>query len=198
MSQNEDKVRVQQTSEAVAAEEQALADKLAEKAAAHDLRFLLSFHDDGVVWGRWDGQTWKLSSRVAPNVSPAFRALTLQECRAFGESAELYLYRDGSQLRGYLLREGEGEELDYFSEAHLLWGDQGKEADDGFTVLREGRQGLRHAIPIALNNLPQKAGNGRDPHLAQLRVRHYIGYAPDDRAYIRYSRLVAVEERNES
>lgn len=158
---------------------------LTTQAQKHDLRYLLAYHDDGVVWGRFENRQWAFSAGKFA-ISPPFRALTLQECRAFGPTAELLIWRDNDMLKGSLLTEGDGSTLERFSQTQLLWGDRVEAQKDGFSLLCEGAQGLCHAVPLALANV--KAGEVR----VRLTVYHYIDYQ-DDQAYVRWSRLAAVD-----
>lgn len=154
-------------------------------AAEHELTYLLAYHDDGVVWGRFNDGRWALSSDHF-EVSPAFRTRTLQECRVFGQNAELLVWREGQQLHGSLLREGQGSSLLCFERHYLLWGDSIADRQDGFTLLREGAEGLYHAVPLA-NARPRAA----------LVIRHYVDYDAQNQAYIKWSRLVdLVDDRS--
>jgi CRISPR-associated protein (TIGR03984 family) len=73
-----------------------------------------------------------------------------------------------------------------------LWGTQSVEQRDGFTLMTNGRQGLRHAAPLLV---PQDIlDERRRSHPLRLRVRHYLTYDADDgQANISLSRLVALE-----
>lgn len=157
---------------------------LAELARKYALRWLLAHADDGVIWGELRADGLHLSSDVFPDISPPLRTVTLQQVRLFGPQAEILLWKDGSGWRARLIRD-EGEERDCVDEAHMLWGTEIEERRDGFTRLREGREGLRHAPP-----LPDSA---RPP--VYLRVRHYIAYNLDGQAYIAYSRLMGIDAR---
>jgi len=162
------------------ASEPALA--LAEHARSHNLRWLLAHADDGVIWGELRADGLHLSGDIFPAISPPLRAGTLQQARLFAPQAELLLWKDDTGWRGRLLRDGAGENGEYYDETHWLWGTPEGQSQDGFVMLREGKEGLRHAPP-----LPQGT---RFP--ARLQVRHYLAYDPDGQAYIAYSRLVAI------
>ena len=154
---------------------------LASQATILSLKYLLSFHEDGVVWGHFDpeGKTWLFSEKLF-EVSPSFRLETLLECRFFGESAELHLWRSEAGINSTLLKEGKGEPYACFDRQMLLWGDHAEAAQDGFSLLTEGRQGLRHTPPL----------DTARPRLA-LQVREYIDYE-NNQAYVRWSRLTGL------
>lgn len=171
-----------------------LRDSLTTMAERYGLTSLLAHCDDGVVWGRFD-QTWAFSGDTFPTVSPPLCRRALQQCRVFGPTAELYIWREAGELRTRLLVEpsesSAAPSYPYFDRHQLLWGDgiDGSPAD-GFTLLREGRQGLRHAVPLDLSAQPP-----HDAHRAALLVRHYVGYTQDQQAFVRYSRLVELKPR---
>ncbi len=163
---------------------------LVDLARRHGLRWLLAHADDGVIWGEILESGLHLSSDAFPEVSPPLRTVTLQQARLFGSQAELLIWRDGAAWRARLIRdisaEQEGEK--FCEETYLLWGTHVEERRNGFALLREGRQGLRHAPPLPENAKPP----------ARLRVRHYLAYDEDGQAYIACSRLVDLEvERGE-
>ena len=165
-----------------------LLNHLTTQAQTHGLRYLLAYHDDGVVWGRFENRQWAFSAGKFA-ISPPFRALTLQECRAFGPTAELLIWHNNGTLKASILTEGDGSKLERFSQTQLLWGDRMEAQKDGFSLLREGAQDLRHAVPLALANV--KAGEALKARV-RLTVYHYIDYE-NDQAYVRWSRLTAVE-----
>ena len=75
------------------ANDEALMAWLTEQAGDYELTTLLAHADDGVIWGKFD-QGWQLSSANFPDNSPPLRLETLQGCRMFAETAEVYLWRD--------------------------------------------------------------------------------------------------------
>lgn len=153
---------------------------LSDLARLHGLRWLLAHADDGVIWGElWDGEL-HLSCDAFPEVSPLLRIETLQQVRLFGHLAELQMWRDESTWRARLIRDDAGESHQYYEEAHLLWGTDVDLKKDGFILLRQGKEGLRHAPPLS------------SPDSPRLKVRHYIAYDRDGQAYIAYSRLVSL------
>jgi CRISPR-associated protein (TIGR03984 family) len=152
----------------------------AEGSPVSGLHYLLATMVSEVVWGKYDGG-WQLS-----NGQPALPADALLELRAFGPTAEVFLWRDASGLRGRQRVDGQGgKTFDTFEETQLLWGtepDPDRPPRDGFFPLRDGDQGLRHAPPLALDESyfvrPAGEGEEQDAHYghrpARLRLRHYI------------------------
>jgi CRISPR-associated protein (TIGR03984 family) len=155
---------------------------LAELARAYDLRWLLAHADDGVIWGELRADGLHLSGDAFPQISPPLRTATLQQARLFGPQAELLLWEDGADWCARLMRDGTGEDGEYYDETHLLWGNEAEQQQDGFVLLREGKEGLRHAPPLSQAT----------PLPVRLQVRHYLVYDSDGQAYIAYSRLVAI------
>jgi len=78
-----------------------------------------------------------------------------------------------------------GNDNDVIDEDQILWGNAVERlVKDGFTLLREGAQGMRHAVPIVITAEQLKH------HQLRLRVRHYITENEDGEASITLSRLV--------
>lgn len=155
---------------------------LAEDYALH---WLLAHADDGVIWGEFRADGLHLSGDAFPAVSPPLRAATLQQARLFGPQAEILLWKDDGAWHGRLTRDDADEVEDAFDETHLLWGTDVETRQDGFALLREGKEGLRHAPPLPDDaQLP-----------VRLRVRHYVAYDSDGQACIAYSRLVGIDAR---
>lgn len=153
---------------------------LEEQASGKGLRWLLAHADDGVIWGKVDGGrlvTAKHAARGHPEaeaICPELRKETLQQARLFGAGGEIHLWRDGGAgWRARFIRDArEGEPAKWeevYDEPQLLWG--GTEGAislaDGFTLVCEGSQGLRHALPLPL------PGNGTKA-FPRLVVRHYL------------------------
>lgn len=158
------------------------ASALEELGRNYNLRWLLAHADDGVIWGELRADGLHLSGDAFPDVSPPLRAETLRQVRLFGSQAEILLWKDAA-WRGRLIQDGADEPDNVFDEAHLLWGTEVEDRQDGFVLLQEGREGLRHAPPLPDDaQLP-----------VRLKVRHYVAYDPDGQAYIAYSRLTGLE-----
>lgn len=170
--------------------------------------YLLSFHDDGVVWGKLNGKDeMETSDKVIKkenngnehSPSPKFRIETLQECRLFSERGELLIWRTSEtafKARQILDDKTDiDKNAEYFDEPQVLWG---REIDEEytsttFTVVREG-QGVCHAFPMGRDKL--KFGDDTDetkrPRPLRLCVRHYLEYDKDGCVRIVLSRLVKV------
>ena len=146
-------------------------------AANGNFSYLLAHADDGVTWG-------KVSDKVLATHTP-LNPDTLQQARLFGEKAEVYLWRDEAGWHGRLLNEGDGEEKPVYDEAMILWGTNVEKTENGFTLLIEGEQGIRHALPSEV--IKEKF----ESHSLKLLTRHYLDF--DDEtgaAYVAVSRLV--------
>jgi CRISPR-associated protein (TIGR03984 family) len=151
-----------------------VADWLQAQAVAHDLQWLLAHADDGVIWGKLDDKGKLLISHsVAPDVSPPLRTETLQQARLFSEAGELLLWHDGENLwHARLIHPPTNGETPTLTEAvdemWILWGTHGEHCS-GFTLVRDGAQGLRHAIPMEL-----PLNTKQEVELPRLWVRHYL------------------------
>ena len=167
---------------------------LQEQAKMYRLDYLLAHADDGVIWGKALSDGTLITSdeaakgnKIAESICPPLRLLTLQQARLFGKEAELLLWRDGDNVFHARIIVDIGDEnganwLEAYDEAQLLWGTQGVALQHGFTMLEDGAQGLRHAVPFKPEMRKERA---------QLRVRHYL--AQEDFARVEVSRLVALE-----
>lgn len=150
---------------------------LAEQAERHGLTTLFAIADDGVIWGRYEAGGFVTSHEAtaehpARRVCPPLRALTLQEARLFGPQGECYCWRTAQGFQARTLLDQGGDIALWrraFDEAHLLWGTLAEPLEHGFTLLTEGANGLRHAVPRAFS-LPDRT----QPGAVRLRVRHYL------------------------
>lgn len=184
------------------------------QAKTHKLQYLLAHADDGVIWGRVDKKGHLQTSYDAlhaakarekwdgPRIAaarqslPPLRIETLQQARLFGKKGELYIWKDGDGAwNGRLIANVKDKETadwtDYFDEPQLLWGTHGTPLAHKFTLLEDGAQGLRHAVPLRLklDEDPKTFGETRPPRLL---VRHYL--TDQGFAQVAASRLVALEE----
>lgn len=141
-------------------------DWLQQQAGLDGFKFALAHADDGVIWGRFEAG-WQWSGDSFNQVSPLLRLITLQQLRLFGNQAELFLWQTHQGLTGRLLAEGSGEPYEYYDEARLLWGARQAEKN-GFVLMNEGKQGLRHTPPLEI------------AQTGQLQTRHYLAYNNDD------------------
>jgi CRISPR-associated protein (TIGR03984 family) len=170
--------------------------------------YLLSFHEDGLVWGILENGMLETSA-FADSPSPQFRPETLQECRLFSAGGELLVWRisDG-QFKARWIIDEEGEETDSFDEAQVLHGTQVAKGKNGqiltngrFTVVADGSQGLRHACPMALTDKDftvkgSPANKSLTNRPLRLRVRHYLDYDQDGSCFVSLSRLVGVQKES--
>jgi CRISPR-associated protein (TIGR03984 family) len=161
-------------------------DWLAAQANAKRLT-LLAHADDGAIWGKLENGQLFLSGDVFEGISPPLRAATLQQLWLFGDEVELYLWRiEPNRFSARWLTETDSSQPDCLEEAYLLWGTSAEASKDGFTLLTDGQQGLKHAVPLSVQVV------GRRP--LSLIVRHYLAYDADGQAYIKVSRLVRLTE----
>jgi CRISPR-associated protein (TIGR03984 family) len=149
---------------------------------------------------------------------PKLRLCTLQQCRIFGEKGEILLWQTGrgwkARLIHYLdtweLKEerdvgsgkykcfkiaGRNEDLELIEECQVLWGTQrekGKQGENGekngFTLVSDGSQGLKHAVPLTNIQFSKDKKNLYRP--IRLVVHHYIDYDESGVAKVYLSRLV--------
>jgi CRISPR-associated protein (TIGR03984 family) len=163
------------------------------QANQYRLKWLLAHADDGVIWGELRDGRLVTSDSVASVVSPPLRAETLQQARLFSEDAELLLWRDGdNRWHARFIRQPLDGETPTFTEAidepQMLWGTHG-EHRNGFTLLRDGAQGLCHAVPMEL-----PLGENQKANPPRLWVRHYLQEDDNGFARIVASRLVKLSE----
>jgi len=162
------------------------------QATVGDEAWLLAHADDGIIWGKLQNGKMVLSDKFSA-ISPSLRPKTLQEARLFGEKAEVRLWRDNSEFRSFRIEDyfevHEANSAEAFDEDYILWGTRIEDRCENFSLMSEGRQGLRHAVPLVLNEDDFKEGYSYR-HPLRLRVRHYLDYDADGKAFIRISRLV--------
>ncbi len=166
---------------------------LSQQMQDHQLKYkyLLAHADDGVIWGRLDGQELITSHDVAPKYSPPLRAKTLQMARIFSRAGELLVWRnEDGKWAGRLIAEvtepnttderasrliaepaqsaPTDEWTEAFDEQQILLGTKAVSLDKGFYLMSEGSQGLFHAVPLY-------PGKIDDQHRTlRLVVRHYL------------------------
>ncbi len=171
---------------------------LRDRAAEYGLRWLLAHGEDGVMWGRFENGRLITSHEAAAGSDksqycPALRTELLHQARLFSESAEVLLWRDGDgDFRARLIREAQPAELATwtaaFDEAQMLLGTDAVPLNEDFTLMSDGAEGLRHAVPI-------KVAGKFDENSRPLRltVRNYM--KEDETGFVRVaaSRLVKVE-----
>ncbi|RIK36172.1 MAG: TIGR03984 family CRISPR-associated protein [Chloroflexi bacterium] len=163
--------------------------------------WLLTHSEVGVIWGRAEEGRLLLANEIFGDDVPSLQLNTLQEARLFGEQAEVRLWRidDGFQACRISDQPGIGEAFD---ECHHLWGTQIVKKDSnavqrqrGFTMMVDGREGLRHAPPVEVPDqvLGNQRGNLRYRPV-RLCTRHYIDYdLQTGQAFIPMTRLVRLQ-----
>jgi CRISPR-associated protein (TIGR03984 family) len=156
--------------------------------------FLLAHAEDGVIWGRFErGVNGKAVLTTSHDVFPQLAQLrieTLWQCRMFGSDTEVLLWLDDRDWRARKLADA-GHSPDYIiRETQMLWGDCVDARARGFTLLADGSEGLRHAVPL---DVPDDAFNDEtNPRPLRLHVRHYLTHDEDGNARIGLSRLCNV------
>lgn len=156
---------------------------LENKAQEFKLNYFLAHADDGVIWGRFDNGTLTIANEVFTESDfPTLRSCTLQQCRIFGQEGEVLLWKYGENWKSRFI--GNPEE-DKISEYQILWGTHGEKRGN-FTLLRDGSQGLKHAVPLPIVTVDDRPLDKR----VRLLVHHYIDYNQEGVAYINLSRLV--------
>jgi CRISPR-associated protein (TIGR03984 family) len=160
---------------------------LTAQARAHGLDTLLAFADDGVIWGKV-AEDLRTAPEVPGSPAPKLRPETLQTAHLFGAQAEVRLWRDAEgDWRAVLLHEvaadADAPWTAAFDEQQIVWGTDATPAADGFSVLRDGAQGLAHAVPRRV-----EGRFSEDKRPLRLKVRYYLG---DDET-TGFTRIVAV------
>ncbi len=171
------------------------ADWFSRQMRTHNLTYLLAHADDGVIWGRLASEELITSHEVAPAYSPPLRVETLQTARIFGPAGEILVWRDeAGAWAGRLITEttpGAPPAWDQaFEEEHILWGTEAEPRARGFTLMREGTQGLIHIVPLAVT-----ARIDEEHRPLRLVVRHYV--KPDEYGFLQVnaSRLFDLEPK---
>lgn len=168
---------------------------LQKKAKDYDLTYLLAHADDGVIWGEFRKTGLVTSQDAFPELAQ-LRLCTLQQCRIFGNNTEVFenntevmLWKVGQDWKARLIQDGNLSAEDYICEKQILWGTKLEgEPKKGFTLVSDGSEGLRHAVPLTLTKENFQGDNCRP---LRLEVRHYIDYDQETGvARIYLSRLV--------
>ncbi len=169
---------------------------LGTKARESQLKWLLAHADDGLIWGRFDGNELITSHEAiqgdpqAQKVCPPLRLETLQQARIFAEHAELLLWRNGDGIwQARLICDAtDGQTADWtdaIDEKQILWGTDTRPLQHGFTLMSDGAQGLRHAVPLEV-----RGSFAEQTRPLRLIVRHYVKEDSTGFALIAASRLV--------
>jgi len=165
---------------------------LCEQMQAGKLKYLLAHADDGVIWGRLDGEELITSHDVAPKYSPPLRAETLLTARIFAHAGELLAWHDEvGEWAGRLIAEDKpgatAEWTEAFEEQQVLLGTNAKPLERGFALMSEGSQGLFHVVPL---NLTGQIDEQRRP--LRLVVRHYLKADNYGFVLVNASRLISL------
>lgn len=168
-------------------DDQALLNWVQQQATTHQLKYLLAHAEDGVIWGKFEPDQLTTAHQVFSRF-PALRLLTLQQCRIFGIRGEVLLWRTDPGWKSRFCSDPQDANR-IIEELQLLWGTQGEEKD-GFTLLTDGSQGLRHAVPVTGISFQRAEARNRNHRPVRLKVHHYVDYDEDGVAYISTSRLV--------
>ena len=148
---------------------------LSKRMQEHNLKYLLAHADDGVIWGRLEGEKLVTSHEVAPEYSPPLRTKSLETVRIFAHDGELFVWRDEvGKWVGRLIAETTQSDTVEWTEAideqQVLLGTYAKPLEQSFTLMSEGSQGLFHVVPLLLN--PKQIGE--QSRILRLVVRHYL------------------------
>jgi CRISPR-associated protein (TIGR03984 family) len=170
----------------------------------YQLPYLLAHAEDGIIWGRFDVENLALetSDRAFPECQfSCLRLSTLQQCRIFGEAGEVLLWNDSGVWRSRLILQSKVSELiaqqqiGLIPELQILWGTQGK-TNGNFTLLSDGSQGLKHAVPISVDQTYFSKDRNELYRPVRLEVNHYFCYDSDGVAKICLSRLVSLKKES--
>ncbi|MBD2200670.1 MULTISPECIES: type III-D CRISPR-associated protein Csx19 [Calothrix] len=137
-------------------------------ASQYKLKFLLAHAEDGVIWGKFQDRNLITADSIFSEFAK-LRKLTLQQCRIFGESSEVMLWKTDEGFKARLIQDEKNTE--FIPENQILWGTQAKTISDGFTLVSDGSQGLCHAVPLVDINFD---ANQKLHRPLRLCVRHYI------------------------
>jgi CRISPR-associated protein (TIGR03984 family) len=159
-----------------------------------DKAWFLAHADDGIIWGRLQNNQLITSDSTFPRVSPPLRVTTLQQARIFGKNAEVRLWRDNIKFKACRLEDEPNNGSSAFDEANILWGTQLEDKANGFSLVSDGRQGLKHAVPIEIAETAFNRDGGMTRPL-RLNIRHYLSYDKDGQARIALSRLAELYVR---
>lgn len=152
--------------------------------------WLLAYADDGVIWGKLVDGRLRLSSDDFGDVFPPLRAMTLMEARLFGEQSEVRIWRCNEGFRACRLADVDAQETMAFDESYRLWGTDFVTAKNDFTLVADGEQGIRQALPLTVQKNVFHRGAPYRPMC--LHTRRYLDYDEHGQVFVVASRLVAL------
>lgn len=85
-----------------------------------------------------------------------------KELRAFNESKELHLVKQGNRFTGRIRIDNEGEDCEVYDELQLIWG-KALKSENGITELYEDR-GIKINLPVEI----------KENQRAALKIRSYL------------------------
>jgi CRISPR-associated protein (TIGR03984 family) len=141
---------------------------LKEQASKYKLNFLLAHAEDGVIWGKFQDGNLVTADSVFSQFAK-LRKLTLQQCRIFSEGSEVMLWQTDEGFKARIIQDEKTTE--FIPENQILWGTQAEKVSDGFTLVSDGSQGLRHAVPLIDIKFDENQKLYRPLRLC---IRHYI------------------------
>ncbi|WP_375474996.1 CRISPR-associated protein Csx19 [uncultured Nostoc sp.] len=159
-------------------------------------KYLLAHAEDGVIWGYFDSKGNLITATEPEELFSkykfsVFRYETLQQCRVFGDSEEIMFWRTEDGFKAILIKDN--QDTEFIPEQHILWGTQAEQVRDKFTLVSDGSQGLRHAVPLPNIEFNKTEKLYRPLYLV---VRNYIDYdQKTGLARIYLSRLVSLKSR---
>jgi len=147
----------------------ALKEWMQEQSKNHQLNYLFAHAEDGVIWGKFDKNNLTTSGDIF-NQLAKLQLHSLQQCRIFGERCEVMLWKVGKIWKSRSITDANNP--DCLSDEHqILWGTKPEQEKDGFTLVADGQEGLRHAVPLV--NIPFNQSKNLYRPL-RLIVRHYL------------------------
>jgi CRISPR-associated protein (TIGR03984 family) len=192
----------------VAGNDIALINWLQQKSSEYKLNYLLAHAEDGVIWGRFDKNYKLRTADLVFNKNnfdidlPKLRLRTLQQCRIFGDNGEILLWKHHEKWQARLIQDD--PTIENTQEEQILWGTQIEKSEtgengeqDGFTLLSDGSQGLKHAVPLTELSSYFNSDKKKLYRPVRLVVNHYIKYDKfTGVAKIVLSRLVSLKKVN--
>jgi CRISPR-associated protein (TIGR03984 family) len=156
------------------------------------IRFALIHADDGVLWGIVDSGHLGIPTvghGQQDDRIPRLRSGTIQQCRIFGKTGELFIWRESEEkLRGRIVIDEAGASYEKIHEPQVLWGrrvhDLSRSLSEGFTLIYEPTTGIRQPVPCQITQ-PELD----DGYRVVLQVAHYLVADDDGQARMFCSRL---------